>query len=441
MAIISGSAVTKPNQAGFMQARVEVLTLIEQEGAIRAFAKTEVLGPERLDSLQSDLLHQEFFDIAPGSYDLVIELRDLNTSDTTVTRFQGPLAVGALPSGISLSDILFAERIEPAGQDAASKYGYQVVPLLSDYLPSSISTLAFYAELYGTEDHFGKDSAYVLTQQIESFEKRTVFGVYKQTQRMKSRPVEPVFARFDIAQLPSGNYLAAIEVRDRRGELVARKEQFFQRNNKVAFNYDLQALANMDISTTFAGAYSDIDTLAEHINSLRPIADPLERKIIDDQWKARDPDQMRRFFYSFWSNRSTDPEAAWRAYRAEVIKANQLFGCRLQEGYETDRGYVYLKYGPPNTMMDRLQEMDAYPYSIWHYYRAGKYTNRRFVFYQPDLVTSCLVLLNSEVPGEVQNPRWNQILHSRNVAAPNVDPANPGSQSSDRALEFFNDPR
>ena len=117
---------------------------------------------------------------------------------------------------------------------------------------------------------------------------------------------------------------------------------------------------------------------------------------------------MRRFFYSFWSNRSPDPEAAWVAYRKEVVKVNKLFGCRVMKGYETDRGYVYLKYGPPNTMMDRFNEMDAYPYTIWHYYRAGKYTNRRFVFYQPDLVSNCLVLLHSEVPGEIQNPRWNQ---------------------------------
>ena len=39
-------------------------------------------------------------------------------------------------------------------------------------------------------------------------------------------------------------------------------------------------------------------------------------------------------------------------------------------------------------MMDRFNEMDAYPYSIWHYYRAGKYTNRRFVFYQASLANN-----------------------------------------------------
>ncbi|MBK8497928.1 MAG: GWxTD domain-containing protein [Flavobacteriales bacterium] len=440
MAIIAGSAIALPNSAGFMQARVEALTLLEQNGAIKAFAKTEVLGPERLDSVQVDLLHQEFFDVAPGSYELTIELRDLN-GDTTRTFYQAPLAVGALPEGLSISELLFAERIIPAEEGRPGKFGYQVVPLLSDYFPSSIGVLEFYAEVYGGDRHFGTDSLYLLTTQIESAEKAGVFSSYKRIQRMKARPAEPVMAHFDIAQLPSGNYLAVVEVRNKRGELVSRREQFFQRNNRVAYNYDLQAMSGIELTNTFAGAFTDADSLAEHINSLRPIADPLERKIIDDRWKDRDMEMMRRFFYSFWANRNPDPEAAWAAYRHEVIKVNKLFGCRVQKGYETDRGYVYLKYGPPNTMMDRFNEMDSYPYTIWHYYRAGKYTNRRFVFYQPDLVSSCLQMLHSEVPGEIQNPRWNQILHSRNTPMPNVDPTQVGTSSGERANEFFNDPR
>lgn len=441
MAILGGTAVTVANKAGFMQARVEALTLIEQDGAIKAFAKTEILGPERLDSLQYDLLHQEFFDLAPGTYELTIELRDLNSTDTTVTRYNAPLAVGTLPSGVSISDVVFAERIVPASEGPGTKFGYQVVPLLTDYFPQAISTLELYAEVYGSDAHFGKDSLYLLTYQIENADKGEVFGQFKKSSRVKAKPVEPVMAQLDIKALPSGNYRAAIEVRDRKGELVARREQFFQRNNPMRLDYDLQALDQLDMSTTFAGAFNSPDSLAEHINSLRPIADPLERKIIDDRWKDRDMDQMKRFFYSFWANRSLDPEQAWRDYRAQVVKVNKLFGCRVKEGYETDRGYVYLKYGAPNTMMDQLNEMDSYPYTIWHYYRAGKYTNRRFVFYQPDLVSNCFELLHSEVPGEIQNPSWNQILHSRNVAMPNVQAAPVGTQSGVRTEDLFNNPR
>lgn len=441
MALLGGTFKRAPNAHSFMQARLEVTTLVEQGGGIVTFAKTELLGPESMDSVQSDMLHQEIFDLAPGSYDLVVEVVDLNGTDLTPSIHRVPLAVGALPTGVSISNILLAERITPGASGTAAKFGYQVVPLLSDYFPRELTEMNFYAEVYGTDAHFGQDSLYLFSYQIESFEKRTVFGGYKRVTRNKGKAVEPVIASFDIRDLPSGNYLLALEVRNKQGELVTRMEQFFMRNNPIERSYDLQAMNGLDLSNTFAGAFNDVDSLVEHINSMRPIADPLERKIIDDRVKDKNAELMRRFFYSFWSNRSVDPEQAWREYRTQVVKVNKLFGCRVKKGYETDRGTVYLKYGAPNTMMDRLNEMGTYPYTIWHYYRAGKYTNRRFVFYQPDLANNCMELLHSEVPGELQNPQWNNILHQRNVALPGVQTQQPGTLESDRVNEFFNDPR
>jgi len=441
MAVLAGSFQRKPNAHGFMQARVEVTTIVEQEGRVAAFAKTELLGPESLDSLTSDLLHQEFFELSPGAYDLTVEARDLNGPDSIASTHRVPLAVGARPDGVSISNILLAERILPDATGPVAKFGYHPVPLLSDYYPSALTEMSFYAEIYGTSERFGADSLYLFSYQIEGFEKRSVHGGFKRVARNKAREVEPVIASFDIRDLPSGNYLLALEVRDKRGELVSRAEQFFMRNNPVQRTYDLQAMNTIDLTNTFAGAMNNVDSLVEHINSMRPIADQLERKIIDDRIKDKDMDLMRRFFFSFWANRSVDPEQAWRDYRAQVIKVNKLFGCRVMKGYETDRGMVYLKYGAPNTMMDRFNEMGTYPYTIWHYYRAGRYTNRRFVFYQPDLANTCLVLLHSEVPGELQNPQWNNILHQRNVALPGVQTIQPGTLESDRVNEFFNDPR
>ncbi len=441
MAFLAGTFGAQGNGSTTTQGRIEVTTLVERDGAIIDFGKTVVSGSEAMDSLPHDMLHQEFFALAPGYYDLAIDAVDLTTSDTAVMRYRAPLVVATLPPGISITDILLCERIVPAVEGERSKYGYTAVPLLMDYLPAAIKQLNFYAEVHGTGKTLGVDSLYLLTYQIEGFESKTVFGPYKRSIRAKARPVEPVIAEFDIGELPSGNYVLAVEARDRTGQLIARKEQFFQRNNPVRYNYDLQAMDRLDLEGKFANAFANRDTLVEHIASLRPIADPLEAKIIDDRYKDRDVDLMKRFFYSFWANRSADPEQAWNAYRQEVIKVNKLFGCRVLKGYETDRGRVYLKYGPPNTMMDRFNEMGTLPYTIWHYYRAGHFTNRRFVFYQPEMANYCMQLLHSEVPGEMNNPQWNNILHQRNVAMPGVQTVQPGTLESDRVMEYFNDPR
>lgn len=440
MAFVAGTMANKMNAHGFMQNSVEVLTLIERNGQVVAFGKTTVMGPERTDSLQVDLLHQEFFSLAPGAYDLTVEALDLNSLDTTKSRYLAPLVVGDLPAGVSVSDILFAERIVPSTDPARSKFGYEAIPLISDYFPPTIEKLNVYAEVYGTDTRFGTDSLFLLSYAVENFETKKVFGPFKRSLREKGRPIVPVMAEFDIAQLPSGNYVLLIEVRDRTGGLVAEREQFFQRNNPVAYSYDLQSLDKLDLEGKFSGAFSNADSLAEHIASLGPIAAPLERKIIADRYKDHDLDLMKRFFYSFWANRSPDPEQAWASYHTEVMKVNRLYGCRIQKGYASDRGRVYLQYGPPNTQMDRFNEMDTYPYTIWHYYRAGKYTNRRFVFYQPDLISNCMQLLHSEVPGEPQNAQWNQILHSRNTALKNVQVAPVNTIGGDRTNDFFEQP-
>ncbi|MBX2973212.1 MAG: hypothetical protein KF797_08925, partial [Flavobacteriales bacterium] len=157
MAFLSGSFRAPANDRGFPQARIEALTLVEQNGAIVAFRKSMVQGQEEPDTLLRDVIHQEAFDLAPGLYDLTIEARDASGTDTTTTRTHMPLAVGSLPPGISISDILFAERIVPATEGEFSKYGYMAVPLLTDYLPRSITKLNFYAEVHGTERTLGRD--------------------------------------------------------------------------------------------------------------------------------------------------------------------------------------------------------------------------------------------------------------------------------------------
>lgn len=433
LAIIGSTVLAMPNAHGFHQARVEATTIISRDGAVVDFRKTEVLGPEYTDTLARDFIHQERFAVAPGAYDLEVELKDMSaTLDALPRRYKGPLVIADHQGNAWFSDVLLIEAPD-AGSTA-------LVPFIGTYFPSNVGSLAFHAELYNSDRAFGTDSLFLLTYRIVRYEDRQTAGSFRKQTRSKAAQTLPVTAQFDISALPSGNYLLVFEAADKRGSVIATRDLFFQRNNPVT--YDMTNVTAVNTHGTFVDAMTDPDTLAENIHCLRPIASDLERKIIDDRWKDRDIALMKSFFFSFWYNRNGyDPEGSWRRYEALVAEVNRIYGCRIRKGYETDRGYVHLKYGPPNTIMDQANDASGYPYQIWHYYRAGKYSDKRFVFYLPDRVTSCYELLHSEVPGEIKTPNWNQLLHAQNTGLNNVQSTDVPLGHGEQVQDFFNTPR
>jgi len=72
----------------------------------------------------------------------------------------------------------------------------------------------------------------------------------------------------------------------------------------------------------------------------------------------------------------------------------------------TDRGRVYLQYGPPNSRNKVDNAAATYPYEIWHYYKLKHQTNKKFVFVNSDFATNEYRLEYSNVYGEVSNAEW-----------------------------------
>ena len=97
-------------------------------------------------------------------------------------------------------------------------------------------------------------------------------------------------------------------------------------------------------------------------------------------------------------------------------EVNQAFSNGRKPGWRTDRGRVYLQYGPPNVRAMRHNEADYFPFEIWHYYETNdKLHDRRFLFYSTDL-TMDMELLHSDVPNEVKNHQWKEMVRSRPLA-------------------------
>ena len=169
----------------------------------------------------------------------------------------------------------------------------------------------------------------------------------------------------DISELPSGNYYLVVEMHDRSNELICSKSWFFQRSNPSKA-YDMEDLASVSIANTFVNNITEIDTLRKYIRYLEPICSEIERHYIKGLVKTEEVRTMQQFLFNFWSKRSSmNPKQGFEDYLAAVRRVNMSFGTTAFPGYRSDRGYVFLKYGQPDKIMEVPDEPAARPYEIW----------------------------------------------------------------------------
>jgi GWxTD domain-containing protein len=258
------------------------------------------------------------------------------------------------------------------------------------------------------------DQKFILSYYLESFESNLKLNDFARTKKETAKPVNVLLSEIAIDNLASGNYNLVVEARDQKNELIVSQKLFFQRINPQA-RIALGSIQAIEIANTFVEKFTQSDTIREYINSTYPIATGLEKSFIRNNLKTADLKTMQQFLYSFWSMRNpVDPQQLFEAYHHQVEVAQANFGTPIKKGYQTDRGRVFLEYGPPNTRSTQYNEPSNYPYEIWQYYTLkNNQRNKKFVFYSADMVTSDFELLHSDAIGEQNNPRWRIDLRNR----------------------------
>ena len=147
-----------------------------------------------------------------------------------------------------------------------------------------------------------------------------------------------------------------------------------------------------------------------------------DQKILLKLLKERDTSKIRSFIESFWVNTSTlNPYEEWLKYKNQVVLIEKLYKTHNVHGFETERGRVYLKYGPPTVIKSKETSPSEFPYEIWQYDKIKNFANKRFVFYNPDIVGNNYRLLHSDMLGEIKNFKWPGLLTKRNNSTINVD--------------------
>ena len=432
------------NENNKYQAAIQVLLLFKNGEEIANYDKYELFSPEYDDTLNVNFSfkYQQRYKLPNGAYEFEIQIWDSNSKSEPLTSVQ-PLMIEFPEDEIVISGIQLIESYEKTTEPGIfTKNGYDLIPYISNFFPSDKNKLTFYAEVYNSNKVIGENEKFLLSYYIEQFENKAQLEEYVTYRKEVAAETNVVFSEFDITNLKSGNYLLTLQVRDRENKLVGTNQLFFQRSNP-RIQIKPEDISSTNINNSFASRINDKDTLSEYIQSLAPIANIQEKNYIKSHLNNSDLETLQKFFYIFWHDRDKlEPELAWLNYLNEVHKVDIAYSTPIDKGYESDRGRVYLQYGPPNAISESYNEPASYPYEIWHYYVIGNgQRNKKFVFYTKDIVTNDFVILHSDVSGELANYRWQLILNERVDPGSSIDQMQTQDAWGDNSKKYFDLPR
>jgi len=312
------------------------------------------------------------------------------------------------------------------------KNGRQQVPLSSNFLDNDKRQLHYYAEIYGAA---GIPTAELPLLQRTYIAKRATDAPtrsYSRVDTLLPQKTIPVSGSFDIGTLVSGNYYLVTQLENRRHDILASTTYFFQRLNTTpdiipdsvqnASPLNDTALENVNVlnlNKTFLQKYS-LAEIRAILKMLLPVSDYAGIKTINNFLKNPDEMYMRYYIYNFFQNiNKKDPAKAWKEYTEKVKYVNKRFTAHGLAGYETDRGFLYLRYGAPSDIITVENEQGTLPYEIWQYdiiteMSRKQVANAFFLFYKKSDMGGDYTTLHSNVTGEVQNLSWRSFLYKTN---------------------------
>lgn len=87
-------------------------------------------------------------------------------------------------------------------------------------------------------------------------------------------------------------------------------------------------------------------------------------------------EEKRQFFERFWRARDPNPDTEENELMIEYYRrvnfSNEYFSATGIDGWLTDRGRIYIKFGQPDEIDRHPFEAGSYPYEIWRYYSVRK---------------------------------------------------------------------
>ncbi|MCX7834775.1 MAG: GWxTD domain-containing protein [bacterium] len=301
----------------------------------------------------------------------------------------------------TLSGLLLSNRIEPIENHKNEEFqrnGFLVIPYAEKVYGKKHPMVYLYWEQYNQKP----DTLCEFTIRLLDKNQNLVYTSPKKVQLIKSDRGFHV-ELLPVHQFPTGTYTIMVET------TVIPSNRKAKSSSRIYVHTD--SIQELPEKQTFQW---------QPVRNYPPIAHLyyLVDSEIREQLSKLPIEEQNKWSEQFWKEQETKANSPRNVrledYQKRLVYVKQ-FDTRNKEGWETDRGRVYLMYGPPDEINDYAfqstitSEISSEftggnkPYIVWKYYTLGG--GVEFIFADTHLLGD-FELIHSTMPGEKSDPFW-----------------------------------
>jgi len=348
---------------------------------------------------------------AAGHYRVVLHIQDLHRSshgdsvsvEVDLRQFS--------PDEVEMSDLQLASTITSAAGSPTifTKQVYEVIPNVAALFGESAVDLYYYFE------------AYHLLKNISSRKYKTVSyvegtagkaGEELSASHIKQKRFDSIVevGRMNVSRLPTGSYRLVAGIADSAGTMItSREKKFFVYNPAVT---EELAAGRRGAGSTAVGPLQTLSEkeLDDEFDRMIYVASRAER----DMYKSlKSAEAKREFVSSLWQSPRNGDALNGLAYREQYLararETETRFKSPARPGWKSDRGRVFILYGPADRLDRFPSSTTSLPYETWTYDHLKGQGGVVFIF-ADRMGFNNYEQVHSTLQGELQDPSWQQLI-------------------------------
>jgi GWxTD domain-containing protein len=269
-------------------------------------------------------------------------------------------------SRISLSDVELCSSINSVDKDSVGrliKNTYEVKPNPARIYGAGQPVIFYYLEEYNLLKN--KSPNYFTRVSVANSIGKEVVNHERMRSRINESNVE--VGTLKVNTLRTGSYTFSFTIVDSVDNSVfMSSKRFFVYNPALP----MDSLTAGTQGSVMASEYATMseEEVDQEIAEVRYLATHEETSQFGN---VKGVEAKRKLLFEFWNRRDEDPSTPGNLQKSEYFKrvdyTNEHFKSSFRAGWKTDRGRVFITYGPPDEVERHANEGDTKPYEIWSY--------------------------------------------------------------------------